>query len=762
MSNFFRDNNIVFKPRRNIFSKLRNPKDGESDVSNSSSIMDNPFFNKTDDSMKISTPNDKQTIPKDIMRSTPTSSPIRNLRVENMEPEGEEEGELEITEVREVTLPALDPLLKNTGKEEEYSELAANTTVNASSNDVLLEAFTNTQRICSKLKLELQRQQQKNGQQKEQIDQYKSEISNMSGKIGSHRNLLTLLEEQMKALKQNKSETDILISELSSNYTTLSNKVKTSTAECESLKSTLHQQKSYQKNLEFTIQQKKKELDYLKKELDNCSGQLSEEKIKYNELLQQITTSKTEITATFRELFAKNGTEVITNIEDLQNRISTSNSSIEDRIKEHSVDIKNTLVVDFNTNKEFILTELDKQNNIFTELTLETKEIIGNETKKMFKGFTDVNTALTEMKSIFNKASDQSEELIKTSFDLNKKSLEEAVSGLSSDIQNIPKILSTLDQKIASAANYESQINSLKEQLQSVMLQKTEVVSLLKSKDHEIEELNTKIFLKTHELDELSSKDERLQNELITEKRLRESSENDLSQLKKESDETTASLHSKLSAKTEIASLLEKELETSKQELQTANRTNNQINEELQAFKSKIDTLQQQFQKVNVELVQSKAKELELEEINRSLKEQFDELETTSNQTSGSVIKLNDKIHQLEKDKSSLNLEKLSLLDKIDELENKLKGTNNQKRTSVVFDHLKQKNNGNNTKSNEDDAFALSSDDLELTNPEFSLIKPIEPCRMPSKLVKSSRRKKLLLSDDMEESSRLKRSKRFK
>ncbi|CAI6443341.1 CMF_HP2_G0012180.mRNA.1.CDS.1 [Saccharomyces cerevisiae] len=54
---------------------------------------------------------------------------------------------------------------------------------NTSSNDVLLEAFTNTQRICSNLKQELQKQQQDNAKLKVRLQSYASNSDKINEKV---------------------------------------------------------------------------------------------------------------------------------------------------------------------------------------------------------------------------------------------------------------------------------------------------------------------------------------------------------------------------------------------------------------------------------------------------------------------------------------------------------------------------------------------------------------------------------------------------
>ena len=755
MSNFFRDNSIGFKPRHNIFSKLRTGKDTESDESNNSSIMENPFFQRTEESVKLLTPKDKPLLAKELIQSTPKSSPTKKQA---------EEEELEITEVREVALQQPDDVVSEKDKKESHSINDSSTiNDNTSSNDVLLEAFTNTQRICSNLKIELQKQQQKNLQQKELIDQYKAEILAVTEKIHVHKNLLSLLEDQIKGLKHSKSENDSLIAELGDSYKLLNEKVKSSIAESEALKITLQQQKSLQKSLESALQQKNKELDYKKKELDECSGQLSEEKIKYTELLQQLSTSKKEITAEIQECFNKVEATSNTRVDTLQNYVNSRLQAICENIKEANVDIAKGLGMDLNQKTEKLISELGVVKDSVSTAATSTTEIIMHEVNKLYVTLPHIENIVSELKEMTANNGTLTMEFITSAFLSSVDTLLKTLQVSMESLQKLPDAICTLDNKITSAEGFENEINALKEEVHTTMLQKTETVSMLRSKDHEIEELNNNLLSKIKELEELSDKNAIMQTELSSITVSNEAYVREITRIKKENEEAITSLDSKLTAQTEISSILQKDMNDTKKEIDSLKKKHTQALDENNSIKHKYENLQQQFHKINVELVQSKAKELEFGEINRNLREQFEELESASNHTSNSFKRVNDKVHALEKEKSALNLEKLDLMDKIEELEDKLKEANNQNRSNSNLDPPKRKISSTQQKIIEDDAFALSSDDLELTNPEYSmLMKPVEARRMPSKSNKAVRRKKLLLSDDLEDSPRLKKTKRFR
>lgn len=115
-----------------------------------------------------------------------------------------------------------------------------------------------------------------------------------------------------------------------------------------------------------------------------------------------------------------------------------------------------------------------------------------------------------------------------------------------------------LDNKITSAEGFENEINALKEEVHTTMLQKTETVSMLRSKDHEIEELNNNLLSKIKELEELSDKNAIMQTELSSITVSNEAYVREITRIKKENEEAITSLDSKLTAQTEISSILQK------------------------------------------------------------------------------------------------------------------------------------------------------------------------------------------------------------
>lgn len=287
MSNFF-NTHLNFKPRSNIFCKIRT-KDSSGDRisldSNDELLENGSCFSKSDESGSKTTIVEHQFVNKPSMESTPKV--IKTLDNPNRNPHDEE---LEITEVRRVEDESL--LIDKDGLKKINRILD---TGNQSPNDILLEAFTNTQKVCTNLKIELQRQQTENQKQKEDIQNYRVEISRINETLNRYKTSLNVIEEKSKWLFQQKKVGDDKIYELKQMYEKVQSRLRKYHNESKDLNIIIEDLRLQLSNSENDASQKNKELEYLKKELNNYSGQLSEEKIRNSELISGLNNFKHQL-----------------------------------------------------------------------------------------------------------------------------------------------------------------------------------------------------------------------------------------------------------------------------------------------------------------------------------------------------------------------------------------------------------------------------------------------------------------------------------
>lgn len=263
MSGFFRENNnLAFKNRANIFAAKLRPvaASDESLDFDSSGIMEEGLYSEIDNKNKKS-------------------------------------DDLEITEVRlldgESTVvkdKSHDTITKATNIKTGGGDL--NLANQENSNDVLLEAFTNTQRICSNLKQQLVKSHKENSTLKTQLSEFENKTKQLNDKLGEYKKLLSDLKESLNSVKAMKEAQEHTFDEYKSKQATITQKLKTLKTEMEQMNGKLKKSNETVRINETELQNKRKEIDYLKRELDETSGLLSEEKIKNNKILSMLKEEK--------------------------------------------------------------------------------------------------------------------------------------------------------------------------------------------------------------------------------------------------------------------------------------------------------------------------------------------------------------------------------------------------------------------------------------------------------------------------------------
>ncbi|GAV51270.1 hypothetical protein ZYGR_0AD04530 [Zygosaccharomyces rouxii] len=339
MSNFFRDSSLGFKPRSNIFSKLR-VKDNEASNENSNtqegdSSLEDPFLNSNKEDITspattiINSDGGKFGHSLQLRSSTPNPSttkaekPGRGLL---------EEDDLEITEVRDVPIskeesgtssgtPNSNQINAKTvnlslpvlpASQQQRSERECD--IDASSNDVLLEAFTNTQKICSNLKQELHKVQTENSKLKTQVQSYQSDKEKIMDRFAEYKKLLNSFSEKSKLLFEQKKKEDTQLKEFKENYDKLLKKVESYKDDIHGLKNNLSQLRFLKKDSDTELAKKVKEIEYLKRELDSCSGQLSEEKLKNSSLVQEFGKIRGELMVNLTQNLSQGQSQILEKI----------------------------------------------------------------------------------------------------------------------------------------------------------------------------------------------------------------------------------------------------------------------------------------------------------------------------------------------------------------------------------------------------------------------------------------------------------------
>ncbi|EDO18672.1 hypothetical protein Kpol_1055p27 [Vanderwaltozyma polyspora DSM 70294] len=814
MSNFFRDSSMAFKPRTNIFSKLRvrepehsggdtsiNGEEGEEGEENSS-IIENLFMStghphegeSTEGSTVISKNNnldelsDKKVLGRASLQSSTPKSAHRMKE--------DFEDELEITEVRNVS-----PIKKNiSSRSSEFlakqldNDKATNDrfeSTEASSNDVLLEAFTNTQKICSSLKQELSKQQQENSKLKLHVKSYDNESKKILEKFTDYKKSLTLLEEKSKWLLEQKKINDTKFQDLKRSNKAVTEKLTNCKNDVDNLKVSLIKMKNSKAEVENEIARKVKEIEYLKKELDNCSGQLSEEKIKNSSLLMEFSRLRDHSSKQLDET-AKKMNELYNNM------VGYLETELSKRINDK-----------LDSSNEKILEKIDV-NKLETVILYESQM---SQYEQHFKQFEATEMkALENIQSVYKANSENLKVTLTSSVTEVSESIESLKDKMISHenlsiekVDNLSVELSQFKNQVFDCKEYDSKINSLSQEISDLKLQKTQTLSLLGTKEAEFEEASKKLIEQTAQLekyiisnDTMTTSIKNLGNEL-------KEAEINIDRLKDEEKVNLSNYENKIAAHTAISNTLNSENEMLKKRIAQLEEASTTIQEENTKKKDRYQKINDQLNKLNVEVVQLKAHELELEEENRRLKTKFEEERNGYEETYNEVKRYKQKIILLESDKQEIVSEKLELQDSIEQLKKtidhlkkenlkkekintinndlktngekhpeisenfknpyvslnikdaeSLSDTKSQKIISSQYTSFPQRQQSKLNKKDEEgnDEFDLSSsmnDDLEMTMPSPVAIKQVRNSRNCSQLKKATikhSRKKLLIPDD--------------
>lgn len=326
MPNFFRDSTLGFKPRSNIFNKLR-PKENNTESNNtvtknegndSSSIM-NYIFSDGEMSVQtneteINSYNNSENIKK---LSTSTPRTIKKVITDN-KIVNEDDEDFEITEIRNIdnVLEGKTEISQNLQEQNVANNIhskdaAKPSSSDTSSNDVLLEAFTNTQKICSTLKLELQKSKTENKKLTSKVKDFEEDTKNILDKINKYRIFLDNLHEKNSELFKKMNSDRNNITELKKFQEELQKKITKYKDDVNELKNQMLDLQKIKNSLESELVKKNKDLQYITQELDDCSGQLTEEKMKNSSLLDEIVSTRNvtleSIESKFRDFITQNG-----------------------------------------------------------------------------------------------------------------------------------------------------------------------------------------------------------------------------------------------------------------------------------------------------------------------------------------------------------------------------------------------------------------------------------------------------------------------
>lgn len=687
MSNFFRDTSLGFKPKHNIFQKLQRIDEGKEQNQervqphypfsddDSTSLMEGVFFADTANTDTTSNSTNKNI-------NSKNSSNISNINTSTPEKQQHgvgrpitDESEIEITEVRDV-----ENHEEAADKENESASHAERNDCNTgkdftTSNDVLLEAFTNTQRICSKLKHDLQYEQTNNAKLKKQIVLYQNDIKKLEDKISTHRDFLKSLEDKSLNLSEQKKVDGKIIEDLKSSNSIILGKLNDYKTDISAMKTAFSNFDNWKKDMETELGKKSKEIVYLKKELDECSGQLTEETIRNDTLLSELSSKQTELT--------KN---LDINKNEIQDVFKEKFFEFEKSFEDHLTDELNNKVIEPNNlNKNEITEKMDQHfektlsniNSDINQLSISLSELYisnFNESSKSHQAtsvevkecFSNITQAVADLRTTWK------DELncISTSNDKNMNDYNTTVNG---GIKSIFESLQSIKEDLKMATTYEMTIKNLEKQIHELTSQKLQCLTSLGIKEAEYEDINKQLTeLKSANVRNIEVKEDliaQINNLTSTMEKLNL----EISRLQNENLTLVSNFENKLSAQQSIINSLTSENDLLKQTSTNLEESRKKEEDERLSYQNSVKSLTDQLHKLNVELVQMKATSLEFDKEKRILQEQLDlEKVKCQNEISDHEAFMRDflvqkeKLRCLEADKKTFAVEKLNLNEKID------------------------------------------------------------------------------------------------
>ncbi|QLG70503.1 hypothetical protein HG535_0A04430 [Zygotorulaspora mrakii] len=812
MSNFFRDNSLGFKPRSNIFSKLRVKEpdlscDSSFGEDAGSSLMRDVFMKSHQKNVENTT-SDTTVAPGDQFK------PEEHFQLGSSTPKAfksfgrvkghVDEDDLEITEVRDVLGPNdSSASTLQTTSDEQKGKLIDDSfihnehlqPVDTSSNDVLLEAFTNTQKICSNLKQELQRQQTQNSKLKEQVSNSQNENKKLVERFEEYKQLLTNLEDQSKSLQDQKSAGDTTLKELKESHCIFEKKIDEYKKLINGFKLDISNFKLFKKDVDLEASKKLKEIEYLKRELNDCSGHLSEEKLKNISLLQELSKSREEIRETIIA-------EVTKGEHKLQDALTSFNESLNATLQE---ELRIKLCPGNKNFLDRIFGEITKLEGFLKSKMEDSTNLTSRHVQDKFASLNEqlLNKISEENERRNKKASESSEEFIRGQNKYLKECLGKYMEQIQAEMSSMGSVsLSSIESltqsfekyqaEMKNCQQYKSKISELQSEVQTLQLHKSQVLSSLGTKEAQHEQLVKKLNSKNIEISKYVELRNQLRQKVDVITTELEYHKNRLVKLNEENITIKANSENKIIVQGELLKALQTENDIVKQrtvELDTVREQNEKENINRIA---QVQSLNEKLQRLNVEMVQLKAHELELEEENRNLKNSIEDDKASYDETTGELNLLQQRLIVLQADKQDVVTEKLDLQDKIDELRSSLKNMKQKIKTmendnvTSLEDQKKKLGQGSTFNprvrvssirseqvedvspdaaqkevADKGDEFDLSSslnDDLELTNPSPIEIKTINLKKPSGSMMKPPNfsKKKLLLLDDDDSATHLK------
>lgn len=301
---------------------------------------------------------------------------------------------------------------------------------------------------------------------------------------------------------------------------------------------------------------------------------------------------------------------------------------------------------------------MENKNSIITELVA---------TKDNLRNFFEMNH------QVFGKTSLENDENIQITLKQIKSNFDEKDELLTRELSKIQTTLVEYQNNFSTKESYEQEIKDIEKNNSSLQQQITENMSLLGTKDAQLEDKDNRIDEINIEIAELRANDIKQKDQLAQiiksnqEQKIELVKNNELLSMER------ANFENKLKSQDNISSVLTSENDILKQRINELEEQRKNWEKDTTSRLDKFQKINEQLQKMNVESIQLKAHELELEEDNRKLKNtlEIDKLNYDENLQDYSHLK--QQMIEITSEKHQLISSNLNLKERIESFEENIK-----------------------------------------------------------------------------------------
>jgi len=411
------------------------------------------------------------------------------------------------------------------------------------------------------------------------------------------------------------------------------------------------------KELEVSLNNKEKENNLLKDQLDQTGFDAQKE---LQERCEEVSNLKLKLNS------------METNIETLKNDITTKNDAFQEASSNLAVSEKNIATL------SELKTSLEKEVNALKDSTKNATSEVSRLIDASNKKEEDISSLNQTIKSL-NSDIEELKDNVKSSSNKHKEDLENSSKNYEEQLVSLQKTMKQLEKDLEL---------SRKEFASSKTKWETEQTELTESQESTVDKLNKNIQTKEARIEELEMKVKNLREESVTKESNSENILNDLQQLEEKLKSSTAEHEKEISELTIKISEKQAEVE---QQIENKSRLEIEIKE--------LKIVEQKMNDTTIELKEMEDKNISLKEEKQALDAQIKDLLSNSNNSSEQLEKLSEDNAKLTSEMEKVKEEKSESKQKLLKMQNELDQLRNS--SAKEIEKIKEENDKDILKLNE-------------------------------------------------------------